>query len=193
MDGCVELTNPTDPKTTYFMKDGAIVAKRVMSTEYGYDVERWYIGGKLGHLGDLPAVICYKNGQKTSEYWYKDGKEHRDGDLPAVIWYKNGKKTEERWFKDGKRHRDGDLPALIWYENSQKTIERWFKDGKEHRDGDLPAAIWYKNGQKISEFWYKDGQKYIPAKSVVAAMPVMTELADVSARLAKIEAMLAKK
>jgi antitoxin component YwqK of YwqJK toxin-antitoxin module len=186
MDGFIELTNPTDPKTTYFMKDGAIVAKRVMSTEYGYDVERWYIGGKLGRLGDLPAEIWYSNGQKTSEYWYKDGKKHRDGDLPAVICYKNGQKTSEHWYKDGKDHRDGDLPADIRYEDGQKTSECWYKDGKKHRDGDLPAMIWHKNGQKTSEHWYKDGKEYVPTKPIMAN----GEMAKMSARLAKIEAML---
>jgi hypothetical protein len=131
MDGCIELTSPTDPDTTYFMKDGAMVAKRVMSTQRGYAIESWYIGGKLGRLGDLPAVI-HHDGQKIREYWYKDGNRGRLGDLPAEIHYRNGQKTHECWYKDGYIHRDGDLSAMIHYENGQKTSERWYKDGKEY-------------------------------------------------------------
>jgi hypothetical protein len=197
MEGAVELTNTADPKTTYFMKDGAIVAWRVMSTECGCDVERWYIGGNLGRLGDLPAEIWYKNGQKTGECWYKDGKKHRDGDLSAAIWYNNGQKTGECWYKDGNLHRDGDLPASIHYKNGQKTSEYWYKNGYMHHDGDLPASIHYKNGQKTYERWYKDGEEHRVNKRPVKTQqgdtawnPAESEMTNLKAELAEIKAIL---
>jgi hypothetical protein len=162
MDGCIELTNPTDPNTSYFMKEGVIVARRVMSIERGHGIERWYKGDK----------------------------RHRDGDLPAMIYYNNGQKTSEHWFKDDNLHRDGDLPVEIYYENGQKTIERWFKNGRQDRDGDLPAEIWYKNGQKTEEHWYKDGRRCTPAQPS-PAKDETSKLAKIKTMLTAILAELA--
>ena len=95
MDGCIELVG-SEPNTTYFMKDSKIVAKRVITVEYGKTVERWY---------------------------NNDGVLHRDGDLPAVIWYyENREKSCESWYKDDKLHRDGDKPTVVNYPKKQEPI-----------------------------------------------------------------------
>ncbi len=118
-------------------------------------MEYWYNACLKYHRADGPAIIYYKNGQKTSEWWYRNGKLHRD-DGPAVILYENGQKIREFWYRNGEYHREG-RPAVIWYENDQMTYEFWYCNGKPHRD-DGPAEICCKDGKKNRERWYRDGQ-----------------------------------
>lgn len=111
MKNCIEHTRVEDgQEITLFIRDDNVVSKRVKSKEFGYDVERWWYrgdkiykeywrrDGKKHRDDDLPAVICYSDGQKTKECWY------RDGMLPAMIWYENGQKTDECLIYEGQYH-----------------------------------------------------------------------------------------
>ncbi len=170
LKGCLVATNEDKGiKYTFYIKDGKVIAECRKSKEFDSDVECWYNA---------------------------DGKEHRDCDLPAVIWYKNGVKTSERWYRDGKKHRDGDLPAMIYYENGVKTLEYWYRDDKKHRDGDLPAAIYYENGVKTIEWWYRDGKQYTPEKPKTTEdhlAEIEAHIAKIAECLAKIRKETAKK
>jgi antitoxin component YwqK of YwqJK toxin-antitoxin module len=101
MEGCIEITNFTDPTSTHFVKNGIVVAKRTTTIEGDCKTERWYRGDKLHRPGDLPAVICYKNDQKTAERWYIEDQLHRDGGRPAAVYYENGQIVGKWLYKNG--------------------------------------------------------------------------------------------
>jgi hypothetical protein len=132
MEGCTELSYSADPTTTYFVKDGFIVAKRTVVGDALNRVENWYKVDKLHRLGDLPAVTYYQNGQIVNEQWHQEGQIHRLGDQPAMVRYKDGKKIQEEWYKNGALHRDGGQPASIHYNNGQVAKKQWYKYGRIH-------------------------------------------------------------
>lgn len=152
----------------YRSSDGKNDLVHCEATKY---LVRWYINGKLGRAGGLPAIergvaglAWYEDGvrytpkgiyvHKSDNFtaYYTDGKLGREGGLPAIE-YTNG--TRE-WYRDGKLGRAGGLPAV---EQSDGTKE-WYIDGAIGREGGLPSVL-YSSGRAI---WYnKNEEQYLPS------------------------------
>jgi hypothetical protein len=124
MEGYTELACSDDPTVTYFTKNGAIVARRVITTDVGRKSESWFKGAacnELHSLGGLPAVIRWQNGQLSEEQWHKDGQLHRDN-LPAIIWHKlDGEEAGKFWYKNGVMYRP---PVVNSVEDELAKIKR---------------------------------------------------------------------
>jgi hypothetical protein len=59
MEGCIGLVCSAKPDTTYFMKDGAIVAERDIAVVDGEKTETWRKGAMILRDNGDPAIIVY--------------------------------------------------------------------------------------------------------------------------------------
>jgi hypothetical protein len=136
MKDCVEITDPTSPGKTIFVKNNIVIAERYIThLKHRVARESWYMSDKKPRPNGLPNHTWYStDGKKTKEGWIKNNRAHRNGDLPAVIKYTaSGKIRKEKYFKDGHLHRDNHLPAMIWYDRSGKiTKQAWFRNGEQY-------------------------------------------------------------
>ncbi len=145
----------------------------------------WFVDGKVGRLGDLPAVESELENGEFQKIWALDGQPYRENsELPThvthlgEIYMKNNqihriggpavidrKNETKEWYFEGSLHRDDDLPAV----ESEKS-NQWFQHGLCHRDNDKPALtcdlanVWFEHGKKQR----KDGLPAIEAPTYKA-------------------------
>jgi TonB family protein len=166
-----------DKRLTYFdaawkpcrEKKASYFRMAVRSVE-GWDVQDFYISGKLQMLGSYSDsaqevktghfVYYYENGNKSEEGDYMSGKKQGDW----TSWHKNGVEESRGAYEKGERNGTW----TFWDDYAKKTSSGAYKNGEEdgrwnfwYGNGELRQQGSYKQGKQAGLWagWYRDGGK----------------------------------